>query len=419
MESHLELGNKLNLFFVSDVSPGSIFWKPRGTILFNNLIKLMRNLYDMYGYIEVVTPNIYDKKLWETSGHWDKYRENMFLIEQKDNDTNDIDENKKQFALKAMNCPGHCLVFQSMRPYSKDLPIRMAEFGVLHRNELSGTLHGLTRVRRFQQDDAHIFCRMDQIHNEVLNTLQMIQKVYNIFNIPFTINLSTRPEQFIGNIETWNEAENILENVMKEFNGQEEINKNIGDGAFYGPKIDIVMKDSLGRQIQCGTVQLDFNLPSEERFNLLYTDEHTHIHTRPVIIHRAVLGSIERFIGVILEHTQGKLPLQVTPYPIIITTITNEFNDSALKLKTYIVDELRKYNIKMSVDTDLSNDDIRNKIKSAENLKYHYIVSVGKRESMKIVSDIFSAQIAVRSSGSVTNMLVSTLINNLILSQKI
>ena len=379
METHQEIGTRLELFFIDDTSPGSIFWKPRGTVLFNNLINIIRDLYDTYQYTEVITPNIFEKKLWETSGHWDKYRENMFLLEDIHHDKpiipdtdlstihlekSDISEHTdtQKFSLKAMNCAGHCLIFKHMKLLSKDLPIRMAEFGVLHRNEASGALHGLTRVRRFQQDDAHIFCRMDQIQTEVINTLKMIEKVYGLFGLTYDAKLSTRPEQYIGKIEIWDQAEKILEDVLEQITNK-KVKKNIGDGAFYGPKIDITLTDKYKRQVQCGTIQLDFNLPSTERFDLKYMCESDQSFEHPVIIHRAVLGSVERFIGIILEHTQGKLPIQVTPYPIIIVTVHKTYNETAEKLKTYIHNNIRKINIKLMIDVDLSSDDIIYKIK--------------------------------------------------------
>lgn len=444
MESHQELGNRLDLFFIDETSPGSIFWKPRGALLFNNFIRIMRDLYDRYGYTEVVSPNIYDKKLWETSGHWEKYKENMFLLEdihhhEKSNEVAVADQSEEKsdaadkgpdvliidpkdekkieasqkFSLKPMNCPGHCLIFRNMRPLSRDLPIRMAEFGVLHRNEASGALHGLTRVRRFQQDDAHIFCRMDQIHQEVLNTLRMVEKVYKLFGMSFSVKLSTRPEKYIGTVEIWDKAEKILEDVMKEFSGKSKVKKNAGDGAFYGPKIDVTLVDKYKRSVQCGTVQLDFNLPSAERFDLNYVDEIDQSRHHPVIVHRAVLGSVERFIGIVLEHTQGRLPIQVSPYPITIVTVHKEFNASAEILRSHIHSAMRKRNMKLNVDVDLSTDDIRNKIKSAEKKGYCYVVTVGEKETASIDQGIDHAEIAVRVDKKIVPYTVDKLLDEL------
>lgn len=410
--THQELGNKLELFFVDDSSPGSIFWKPRGALLFNNLIKLMRDLYNLHDFVEVVTPNMYDKKLWETSGHWDKYRENMFLVERTnhkhesaDNEQVDKIDHSHQFALKPMNCVGHCLIFKNMKPYLRDLPIRMAEFGVLHRNEASGALHGLTRVRRFQQDDAHIFCSLDQVEKEVLTNLTMIKKVYELFDLKSTIKLSTRPTEYIGTVELWDKAEQILENSIKAFS-KSKVKKNVGDGAFYGPKIDVTLIDKYGRSVQCGTIQLDFNLP--ERFDLSFVDEHTQIKDRPVIVHRAVLGSIERFIGIILESGQGRLPIQVSPYPVIIVTVHKEFNEPAHKLKNYIQQRLR-----LRIDIDDSTEDIKNKIKSAERKFYCYILTVGKNEAESISNSLEFSHVAVRKNKVVSDYYVINLINEI------
>lgn len=437
METHQEIGKKLELFFINDTSPGSIFWKPRGALLFNNLIRIIRDLYDRYGYVEVVSPNIYDKKLWETSGHWDKYRENMFIlkdIHHRDydghhisdknphgdiqNESMDDDSHKQLFSIKPMSCPGHCLIFDHMRPLSKDLPIRMAEFAVLHRNESTGSLHGLTRVRRFQQDDAHIFCRLDQVRKEVTDTLAMIDSVYSRFDLKYTIKLSTRPEHYIGTVEIWDQAEAILEDVIKEFTGK-KVKKNVGDGAFYGPKIDVTLVDKYGRSVQCGTIQLDFNLPI--RFDLGYTDEHDQSHHRPVIVHRAVLGSVERFIGIVLEHSQGRFPIQVSPYPVTVITVHKEFNDSAVRLRDHIHNSLRKRNVKMDIDIDISDEDIKNKVKKAERKGYCYIVTVGKDEtsSMKegvemTENSIDDATVAVRVHKTIKPYQVSDLVAELV-----
>jgi threonyl-tRNA synthetase len=436
MESHQEIGTRLDLFFIDETSPGSIFWKPRGTILFNNLIKIIRDLYDLHDYTEVVTPNIFEKKLWETSGHWEKFRENMFIIADTSALTNNsnptgsddnidkiniesVQKSTQVLSIKPMNCPSHCLVFKHMRPFSKDLPIRMAEFGVLHRNEASGSLHGLTRVRRFQQDDAHIFCRFDQIHQEVLNTLKMIKTIYGLFDLKFNIKLSTRPDNFIGTIEIWDKAEMILEAVIKEFTQENTVVKNIGDGAFYGPKIDITIFDKYNRAVQCGTVQLDFNLPSEERFNLTYVNEKDQSKEHPVIVHRAILGSVERFIGIILEHTQGRLPIQVSPYPIIITTVHKEFNHVAHAIHNMMINWLRDKNVKLKIDIDDSTDDIKTKIKSAERKGYCYIVTIGKNEMdryEKETHDIINSTnvvVAVRKNKKVNNMTIYNLLREL------
>ena len=435
MESHLDVNKRLGLFFIDEVSPGSIFWLPKGMILYNNLIKIIRDLYDIYGYTEVGSPNICKKSLWVTSGHWQMYKKDMFILEDHHHTNNELDndtinltelveneniettitteEKEDTWSLKPMSCPLHCLIFRNMRPYSKDLPIRLAEFAVLHRNETSGSLHGLTRVKRFQQDDSHIFCRFDQIQEEVMNTLRMIERVYGLFNLKFTMKLSTRPEKYIGTLEQWDQAEKILEDVIKQFSGKNKVKKNLGDGAFYGPKIDITLIDKYKRTVQCGTVQLDFNLPSEERFNLEYIDEHDQSKNRPVIVHRAVLGSVERFIGIILEHTQGRLPIQVSPFPIIIITVHKDYNQTANDLRNYIHSSLIKRNVKLLVDIDDSTEDIKNKVRSAEKKGYCYILTVGRDEDACIQQDITTAMIAVRKNKVITKYSLNDIINEL------
>uniref|UniRef100_A0A672ZDZ1 threonine--tRNA ligase n=1 Tax=Sphaeramia orbicularis TaxID=375764 RepID=A0A672ZDZ1_9TELE len=281
---HRKLGREQDLFFFHDLSPGSCFFLPKGAFIYNTLIEFIRSEYRKRGFQEVVTPNIYNSKLWQTSGHWQHYSDNMFSFEVE----------KETFALKPMNCPGHCLMFDH-RPRSwRELPLRMADFGVLHRNELSGALTGLTRVRRFQQDDAHIFCTMDQIEEEIKGCLNFLRTVYDVFGFSFKLNLSTRPEKFLGEPEIWDQAEKQLENSLNDFGEKWVLNP--GDGAFYGPKIDIQIKDAIGRYHQCATIQLDFQLPI--RFNLTFK--------RPVIIHRAILGSVERMIAILTENYGGK-----------------------------------------------------------------------------------------------------------------
>uniref|UniRef100_A0A452VJS3 threonine--tRNA ligase n=1 Tax=Ursus maritimus TaxID=29073 RepID=A0A452VJS3_URSMA len=281
---HRKIGKEQELFFFHDLSPGSCFFLPRGAFIYNTLMDFIREEYHRRNFTEVLSPNIYNSRLWETSGHWQHYSENMFAF----------DIEKDTFALKPMNCPGHCLMF-AHRPRSwREMPIRFADFGVLHRNELSGTLSGLTRVRRFQQDDAHIFCTVEQIEEEINGCLQFLQSVYSTFGFSFQLNLSTRPENFLGEVELWDEAEKQLQNSLVEFGKPWKMNP--GDGAFYGPKIDIKIKDAIGRYHQCATIQLDFQLPI--RFNLTYVSKDGDDKRNPVIIHRAILGSVERMIQV-------------------------------------------------------------------------------------------------------------------------
>ncbi|NXS01959.1 SYTC protein, partial [Oxylabes madagascariensis] len=289
---HRKIGRDQELFFFHELSPGSCFFLPKGAYIYNTLIEFIRSEYRKRGFQEVVTPNVFNSKLWMTSGHWQHYSDNMFSFEVE----------KEIFALKPMNCPGHCLMFDH-RPRSwRELPLRLADFGVLHRNELSGALTGLTRVRRFQQDDAHIFCTMEQIEEEIKSCLEFLRTVYDVFGFSFKLNLSTRPEKYLGDIEVWNQAEKQLENSLNAFGEKWELNP--GDGAFYGPKIDIQIKDAIGRYHQCATIQLDFQLPV--RFNLTFVSHDGNDKTRPVIIHRAILGSVERMIAILTENYGGK-----------------------------------------------------------------------------------------------------------------
>ncbi len=291
---HRKLGRELGLFTFSDVSPGAAFWLPAGTSIFNALVALSRRMGAEHGYSEVKTPQIYDAELWKTSGHWGKYRENMFTFEVEN----------REMGIKPMNCPGHAHLFASARHSYRELPVRYFEPGLLHRNEPSGVLHGLLRVRHFAQDDAHIFCTEDQVVDEVKGVLQMAFATYAMFDFEVSLELSTRPEQRVGSDKLWDRAERKLTDTLAELGLDYQLNP--GDGAFYGPKIDMHMTDSLGRSWQLGTVQLDYSMP--ERFELSYTGADNAEH-RPVMIHRALFGSYERFIGIMLEHYAGELPL--------------------------------------------------------------------------------------------------------------
>uniref|UniRef100_A0A4W4E5F6 threonine--tRNA ligase n=1 Tax=Electrophorus electricus TaxID=8005 RepID=A0A4W4E5F6_ELEEL len=314
---HRKIGKDQELFFFHDLSPGSCFFLPRGAYIYNTLTEFIREEYWRRGFQEVASPNIYNSKLWETSGHWQHYSENMFSfpVEQ------DV------FALKPMNCPGHCLMF-SHRPRSwRELPLRLADFGVLHRNELSGTLTGLTRVRRFQQDDAHIFCTVEQIESEMKGCLDFLRCVYDVFGFSFQLHLSTRPEKFLGDITLWNEAEEQLENSLNEFGEPWKLNP--GDGAFYGPKIDIKIKDAIGRYHQCATIQLDFQLPI--RFSLTYVGKDGDDRARPVIIHRAILGSVERMIAILTENYAGKW------YSAVVCLLNKKIRNAQLAQYNFIL----------------------------------------------------------------------------------
>lgn len=371
-KDHIQLGHDLKLFFFDPVSPGSCFFLPHGQLIHQKLIDQIRKFYKKQNYKEVVTPNMYDKKLWITSGHWDKYAENMFHIRQHEDDKCNPDA--LELSIKPMNCPGHCILFKKLGVSHKDLPLRLAEFGVLHRNEASGALRGLTRVRRFQQDDSHIFCKLEHVEGEIVSLLSFIDTLYKEFNLEYKLELSTRPENFIGNIENWNKAEEILKDTIVKFLKKEPI-INEGDGAFYGPKIDISMKDSLNRWNQCATIQLDFNLP--ERFKLGYLD-YDQTLKQPVMIHRALLGSLERFIAIILEHTQGHLPFWLSPRQIIILALKPEHVVHANQVRKILLEKFDSQDLQ--IDLDDSSDDLRNKIKAAEVMKYNFVLVIGDRE---------------------------------------
>ncbi|XP_024131641.1 threonine--tRNA ligase 1, cytoplasmic [Oryzias melastigma] len=358
---HRKLGREQDLFFFHELSPGSCFFLPKGAFIYNTLIEFIRSEYRNRGFQEVVTPNIYNSKLWVTSGHWQHYSENMFSFEVE----------KEIFALKPMNCPGHCLMFDH-RPRSwRELPLRMADFGVLHRNELSGALTGLTRVRRFQQDDAHIFCSMDQIEEEIKGCLHFLRTVYDVFGFTFKLNLSTRPEKFLGEPEMWDQAEKQLENSLNEFGEKWVLNP--GDGAFYGPKIDIQIKDAIGRYHQCATIQLDFQLPI--RFNLAYVSHDGDDKKRPVIIHRAILGSVERMIAILTENYGGKWPLWLSPRQVMLVPVGPTCEEYAEKVKQ----EFHINGFMADVDLD-PGCTLNKKIRNAQLAQYNFILVVGEKE---------------------------------------
>jgi threonyl-tRNA synthetase len=356
---HRRLGPQLGLFTFSDVSPGAAFWLPAGTAVFNSLVALSREMGRERGYQEVKTPQIYDSSLWKTSGHWDKYRENMFVTEYED----------RQMAVKPMNCPGHCQLF-SLRPHSyRDLPVRYWEPGLLHRREPSGTLHGLLRVRHFAQDDSHIFCTEDQIQDEVAGVLEFAFATYAVFGIDVRIELSTRPDQRIGSDELWDKSEAALTQALDSAGLEYEVRE--GEGAFYGPKIDMHMTDSLGRSWQLGTCQLDYNFP--ERFDLKYTGADNAEH-RPVMLHRALMGSYERFIGILLEHLGGELPVWLAPVQAIVLPIADRHNDYAARVEQH----LRAAGLR--AEHDERTESIGRKIRDAELRKIPYMLVVGDRE---------------------------------------
>ena len=431
---HRNIGKQQGLFMFHNLSPGSCFWFQPGAHIFNKLMDFIRNQYKVRGYQEVISPNIFNLKLWKTSGHYKNYKENLFLMKVEN----------QGFGLKPMNCPGHCLMFDSVARSYKELPIRMADFGVLHRNEISGALTGLTRVRRFQQDDAHIFCRYDQIMDEVLNYLDFMSYVYEIFGFKYELYLSTRPAKMLGSAKLWDMAEQSLTDALNKFGKPWKLNP--GDGAFYGPKIDIKLFDALGRTHQCGTVQLDFQLPI--RFNLMYkteeqvkkedkdkpekekgkkgkknekekekeekTEEKTKEeekpqelneygeplakevynpdewddepfnwdekglkpgYARPCIVHRAILGSVERCSAILIEHFGGKFPFWLSPRQICICTINNKVEDYAEKW--YLMLKYKGY----QVFFDKSNMTLQKKVRNAQIAQYNYIGVIGQEEA--------------------------------------
>ncbi|NWV11291.1 SYTC protein, partial [Ptilonorhynchus violaceus] len=358
---HRKIGRDQELFFFHELSPGSCFFLPKGAYIYNTLIEFIRSEYRKRGFQEVVTPNVFNSKLWMTSGHWQHYSDNMFSFEVE----------KEVFALKPMNCPGHCLMFDH-RPRSwRELPLRLADFGVLHRNELSGALTGLTRVRRFQQDDAHIFCAMEQIEEEIKSCLEFLRAVYDVFGFSFKLNLSTRPEKYLGDIEVWNKAEKQLENSLNAFGEKWELNP--GDGAFYGPKIDIQIKDAIGRYHQCATIQLDFQLPV--RFNLTFVSHDGNDKTRPVIIHRAILGSVERMIAILTENYGGKWPLWLSPQQVMVVPVGPACDEYAQKVRQHFHDA----GFMADVDVD-PGCTLNKKIRNAQLAQYNFILVVGEKE---------------------------------------
>lgn len=409
---HRKIGQDQELFFFHPLSPGSAMWLPHGTRIYNTLLTYIKNQYWKRNYHEVMTPNMYNSDLWKISGHWDYYKDDMFII--------DVEEQK--FALKPMNCPGHCLMFAHRERSHRELPWRVADFGVLHRNEASGALYGLTRVRRFQQDDAHIFCREDQIKAEIDDLFDFLHEMYGLLGFTFKLRLSTRPEKFMGQIETWDRAEAMLKEALDGFSSGEggvPWTLNEGDGAFYGPKIDIKINDSLNREWQCATIQLDFMQP--QNFNLEYmtgeapvskqedeagapepvapkskakepppVDSTAPVATgtekggakekpvrilkplttgcaRPVIIHRAMAGSIERFTGILCEHFGGKWPFWLSPRQIMVIPVGKGYIEYAEEVRAIFNKE------KMYVDVDLTGQTLQKKVRTAQLAQYNFV----------------------------------------------
>lgn len=356
---HRKLGRELKLFEIMDEGPGFPFFLPKGVILKNILIDYWRKLHNEAGYVEIETPIMLNKELWIRSGHWDHYKENMY--------TSMIDN--KEFVLKPMNCPGGMLVYKSEGHSYRDLPLRVGELGRVHRHEISGALHGLMRVRAFTQDDAHIFMLPEQIKSEILGVIKLIDEVYDTLGFKYNVELSTRPEDSMGSDEEWNMAERSLKEALDEGGLDYKINE--GDGAFYGPKIDFHIEDSLGRSWQCGTIQLDFQLP--QRFELEYIGSDGGKH-RPIVIHRVIFGSIERFIGILIEHFAGKFPVWLSPIQVKVLPIS----DSFMEYGHEVIDKLRKYGIRCEIDN--RSEKIGYKIREARNERVPYMIIVGEKE---------------------------------------
>tara|TARA_Y100001949_G_scaffold121456_1_gene103312 strand:+ start:941 stop:2872 length:1932 start_codon:yes stop_codon:yes gene_type:complete len=365
---HRKLGKEMDLFHFQDEAPGMVFWHPYGWNIYKTLQSFIRNKLDKNGYLEINTPQVVDRKLWEASGHWDKYRENMFITEIDEEHANE----KRVNALKPMNCPCHVQVYnQGIRSY-KDLPIRYAEFGSCHRYEASGTMHGLMRVRGFTQDDGHIFCTQDQIESETALFISLLSEIYSDLGFKeFDIKLSTRPEVRIGSDEVWDKAESALENAIKKLDYPYKVDE--GDGAFYGPKLDFVLTDAIGREWQCGTFQADFNLP--DRLDAEYVGEDGNKH-HPVMIHRAILGSFERFIGILIENYAGKLPFWLAPQQVVIASIVSEVNDYAIEVQELLKDQ------DVRAEIDLRNEKISYKVRDHSSKKVPIILAIGKKEKI-------------------------------------
>lgn len=367
---HRKIGKEMDLFAIYEEGPGFPFFMPKGMIIRNELESFWKSEHRKRGYEEIKTPLIMNEQLWRTSGHWDHYKDNMYFTKIDDED----------YAIKPMNCPGALLAYKRKMWSYRDFPVRMGELGQVHRHELSGALHGLMRVRTFTQDDAHIFMLPEQIKDEVIGVVQFIDDVYKMFGFNYHIELSTRPEDSMGSDEEWETAENALKEAMTSIGVPYVINE--GDGAFYGPKLDFHLEDSIGRTWQCGTIQLDMQLP--QRFDITYVGSDGEKH-RPVMIHRVIFGSIERFIGILIEHFAGKFPLWLAPVQVKLLTVTEKFTDYALKVAKQFEDA------GLRVEADIRNEKIGYKIREARNERTPYMCIIGERE-------VESENLTVRSS---------------------
>ena len=362
---HRILGQKLDLFSFNEAAPGSVFWHNNGLVIYNELVKYWRNVHDKTDYKEISTPQILDNKLWKVSGHWRLYKDNMFLTEYEGRDS----------GVKPMNCPGAMLIFKSRTRSYKDLPLRFSELGVVHRKELSGVLAGIFRTIKFTQDDAHIFCAQEHLESEILNVIKLFKEILDKFSFEYRFTISIRSkekkEKYLGDDKVWKIAEDALVNGLKKLKLKYTLEE--GEAKFYGPSLDIQIKDSLEREWQCSTLQLDFNLPS--RFELEYTDKDNKLKT-PIVLHRVVYGSLERFIGVLLEHLNGNLPLWLSPIQVRVT----DFTDRNTKEAEKILKELKEKIPNLRIDSDFSSTTVSDKIRDASLMKIPYILVVGDKE---------------------------------------
>ncbi|QUG43358.1 threonine--tRNA ligase [Psychrobacillus sp. INOP01] len=382
--SHQNLGQQLELFMSMEEAPGMPFYLPKGMILRNVLEDLWREKHQRAGYQEIKTPIMMKQELWEKSGHWDHYHENMYFA--------DVDDQK--YAIKPMNCPGAVLIFNSKRRSYRELPIRYAELGLVHRHELSGSLNGLLRVRAFTQDDAHLFVLEEQIESEIAKVIDLVDEFYSEFGFSYKVELSTRPENYMGSVEAWDQAEHALETVLQ--HKQVEYQVNEGDGAFYGPKIDFHILDALGRSWQCGTVQLDFQMP--EKFGCRYIDEDNQLR-QPIMIHRAIYGSIERFIAILLEHFQGSFPLWLSPIQVKVLPISDAHSVYAEEIKQQLV----KMGYRVEIDNRVEK--IGLKIREAAMQKHPYMLIIGDQEKEKNVVSVRKHKVGVLGEMSISEFI--------------
>ncbi|MHB1376749.1 MAG: threonine--tRNA ligase, partial [Candidatus Humimicrobiaceae bacterium] len=386
LSDHRKIGKDLELFSFHDEAPGFPFWHPKGIVIRNAILDYWRKIHTENGYQEIQTPIILSNELWKTSGHWDHYKENMYFVKIDDCD----------YAVKPMNCPGAILVYKSKQHSYKEFPIRYAELGLVHRHEKSGVLHGLFRVRNFTQDDAHIFALEENLGTEIAAIIKMIEKMYKVFGFKsYHVELSTRPEDRIGSDEIWDRAENKLEEAIKENNLDYKINS--GDGAFYGPKIDFHVKDSLERTWQCATIQLDFAMP--EKFDISYTGEDNLKH-RPVMLHRVILGSVERFIGILIENFSGNLPLWIAPVQVAILPISDKFQQYSEK----VYNLLQKEGYRVEIDSRVES--LNKKIRQAEMSKIPLMVVIGEKEV-----DSNTVTIRKKTGGDIKNISIEEFMN--------